>query len=174
MNFVHFASAFACIVIGTTGALAQPASAPATRPSAAVDQAALERQFVQTMSGARLVGYSTDTRRPDAAPRRDGYTIDKVTKLPGNNDNWMFAARIPFGDAEVALPLVIPVRWAGDTPVISVTDLTVPRMGTYTARVLIYRDTYVGTWFGRDHGGQLWGRIERAGHTTAPATKPAS
>jgi hypothetical protein len=146
---------------------AQPTTAPATQP---FDRGALERQFEQTMSGARMVGYSTDTRRPDAPPRQDGYTIDKVTKLPGNNDNWMFTARIPFGDAELAVPLVIPVRWAGDTPVISVTDLTVPKMGTYTARVLIYRDTYVGTWFGRDHGGQLWGRIERPAPTTAPAT----
>jgi hypothetical protein len=149
---------------------AQPATAPTTQP---LDQAALERQFEQTMSGVRMIGYATDTRRPDAAPREDRYTIDKVAKLPGDNDNWLFTARIPMRGGEIAVPLVIPVKWAGDTPVISVTDMTVPRMGTYTARVLIYRDMYVGTWFGRDHGGQLWGRIERA-PATAPATKPSS
>src|SRR5215213_7347438 len=107
MRFMHLLSGFACIVIGATAALAQPTSAPATRP-APVDQAALERQFEQTMSGARMVGYSTDTRRPDAPPRQDGYTIDKVTKLPGGTDNWMFTARIPFRGAQIAVPLVIP------------------------------------------------------------------
>jgi hypothetical protein len=159
-------------LLAATTAYAQPTTAPATQP---FDRDALERQFGQTMTGARMVGYSTDTRRPDAPPRKDGYTIEKVTKLPGGNDHWTFTARIPFRGAEIAVPLVIPVRWAGDTPVISVTDMTVPRMGTYTARVLIYRDTYVGTWFGGDHGGQLWGRIERGdAAATAPTTKPAS
>jgi hypothetical protein len=50
-------------------------------------------------------------------------------------------------------------------------------MGTYTARVMIYRDRYAGTWSGGNHEGQLWGRIERADATTAPAaasTQPAA
>jgi hypothetical protein len=68
------------------------------------------------------------------------------------------------------VPLVIPVKWAGDTPVISVTDLSIPGAGTYTARVMIYRDQYAGTWSGVDCGGHLWGRIERAGTTTAPSS----
>ena len=150
------------------------AQAPATQPATSgSDQAALEKQFQETMTGAVLIGHSTDTRRPDAAPREERYTIDRVSKLP-RGDNWLFTARIPFRGGELAVPLIIPVKWAGDTPVISVTDLAVPKMGTYTARVLIYRDNYVGTWTGRDCGGHLWGRVERAGATTAPTTKPVS
>jgi hypothetical protein len=150
------------------------AQAPASQPTtAALDQAALERQFAETLTNANLVGFATDSRRPDAQPREDRYTIDRVTKVPGSDDNWVFTCRIPFRGTSLAVPLIIPVKWAGDTPVISVTDMAIPKMGTYTARVLIYRDNYVGTWSGRDHGGQLWGRIERT-PTTAPATKPAS
>jgi hypothetical protein len=150
------------------------AQAPASQPTtAALDQAALERQFAETLTNANLVGFATDSRRPDAQPREDRYTIDRVTKVPGSDDNWVFTCRIPFRGTSLAVPLIIPVKWAGDTPVISVTDMAIPKMGTYTARVLIYRDQYVCTWSGRDHGGQLWGRIERA-PTTAPATKPAS
>lgn len=146
---------------------------PATQPAtSAIDQAALERQFEQTMTGAMLVGYSSDSRRPDAQPREERYTIERVSKIAGSADNWLFTARIPFRSASLAVPLVIPVKWAGDTPVISVTDLTIPRMGTYTARVLIYRDSYVGTWSGGDHAGQMWGRVERV-PTTAPTTAPA-
>ncbi len=171
MRIVYFVSAFACVVIAASAVFAQATTAPATRP--AVDQAALERQFEQTMTGATLVGHSTDSRRPDAGPREERYTIDRVSKVPGSSDNWLFTARIPFRGGHLAVPLVIPVKWAGDTPVISVTELFVPKMGTYTARVLIYRDLYVGTWTGRDCGGHMWGRIERADAATQPTTKPA-
>jgi hypothetical protein len=159
-------------VIVMLAAVQVSAQVPATQP--ATDQASLERQFQETLTDAKLVGFATDSRRPDAPPREDSYTIDRVTKVPGSADNWVFTARIPFRGASIAVPLVIPVKWAGDTPVLSVTDMSVPKMGTYTARVLIYRDNYVGTWSGRSHGGHLWGRIERATPTTAPATKPAS
>ena len=49
--------------------------------------------------------------------------------------------------------------WAGDTPVVELTDLTIPGLGTYTARVLFYRDEYAGTWKGKNAGGQMFGRI---------------
>jgi hypothetical protein len=44
-------------------------------------------------------------------------------------------------------------------PVISVTNVAFPGLGTYSARVVIYGDGYAGTWNGRDHGGQMFGRI---------------
>jgi hypothetical protein len=173
-EFTHIV-ALSFIVIAAADVRAQVAPAPATQPAASVpDQATLDRQFQETMTGAVLIGYSTDTRRADPSPREERYTIDRVSKIAGSADNWLFTARIPFRGGHLAVPLIIPVKWAGDTPVISVTDLTVPQMGTYTARVLIYRDNYVGTWTGRDCGGHLWGRVERANPTTAPATKPAS
>jgi len=43
--------------------------------------------------------------------------------------------------------------------VITLTDLTRPGMGTYTARVLLYRDQYAGTWSGNNAGGQMFGKI---------------
>jgi hypothetical protein len=50
-------------------------------------------------------------------------------------------------------------RWAGDRPVITLTDLSIPGVGTYTARVLLYSDQYAGTWSGGTHGGQVFGKI---------------
>jgi hypothetical protein len=32
------------------------------------------------------------------------------------------------------------IKWAGDTPVITLTDLSIPGMGTYTARAILYND----------------------------------
>jgi hypothetical protein len=152
---------------------AQPASGPAaTQP--ALDQAALEKRFEQTMSGAVLVGRFSDAARPNAAPKEDRYTIQRVSKIADGGDRWLFICRIGFGRKELSVPLTIPVKWAGDTPVISVTDMTIPGMGTYTARVMIYADAYAGTWSGGTHGGHLWGRIERVSTTRPAATTRAT
>ena len=168
--------AFSCLVV--TALLAASAAtlyaqhpAPATQATPpALDQAALEREFQATMSGAVLIGRFSDSARPDAAPKEDRYIIQRVSKIDGEGDRWLFLCRMQFGRKDVAVPLTIPVKWAGDTPVISVTDLMIPGMGTYTARVMIYDDQYAGTWRGGTHGGHLWGRIERASTTRPAAT----
>ena len=95
-------------------------------------------------------------------PKSDKYTIESVSKLGGKGDTWVFIARIQFGNKDVTLPIPVPVKWAGDTPVISVTDMGLPGLGTYTARVAVYKDTYAGTWSGGNHGGYMWGKIEKA------------
>ena len=82
-----------------------------------------------------------------------------MTKLRGSL--WRFESRIRYGDNDVTVPIVLAVAWAGNTPVIGVTDLNVPGLGTYTARVLFFRDKYAGTWSGKNYGGHLFGRIER-------------
>ena len=46
-------------------------------------------------------------------------------------------------------------------PIITLTDLSIPGLGTYTARVIIYRDQYAGTWSAAEVKGQLFGRIVR-------------
>jgi len=53
----------------------------------------------------------------------------------------------------------LQVKWAGDTPVITLTNLTIPGLGTFTSRVMIYGDRYAGTWQHDKTGGHLWGKI---------------
>lgn len=90
--------------------------------------------------------------------KTDKYTIQSANKVSG--DDWVITSRIQFGSVDVNLPLTVQVYWAGDTPVISVTDLPVPGAGTYTARVLVYENTYAGSWFGKGYGGQMTGTIK--------------
>jgi len=92
--------------------------------------------------------------------RSERYEIEKVVKRSA--DIWTFHARIQFGDTDVTLPVPVKLLWAGDTPVVSVTDLGLPGLGSYTARVLFYGDSYAGTWSGRNHGGSMFGRLERS------------
>jgi hypothetical protein len=44
---------------------------------------------------------------------------------------------------------------------IMLTDLEIPGVGTYTARVFFYEDRYAGTWQGGRVGGHMFGRVEK-------------
>ncbi len=122
------------------------------------------------MRGAVLDGHFTlfsqmegaDPTGSDGEPvklRNERYEIEKAVKRAG--DIWTFHARIQFGDTDVTVPVPVKLAWAGDTPIVSVTDLGIPGLGSYTARVVFYRDSYAGMWWGSKHGGNLFGRIER-------------
>jgi hypothetical protein len=150
-------------------ARAQAAKPPTTQPVSR--QAELERAFEQTLSNAVLVGHYTAGKN-DKGDKEDRYTISKVTKLAG--EMWLFMVRIEYGGKDVTVPIPLPVKWAGDTPVITVSDVNFPGLGTYTARVMFFHDQYAGTWSGGTHGGHLWGRIEHPKPATAaPAQAPA-
>lgn len=141
-------------------ALLIAAAAGCSRNAGPTNAAALEEHFRQSLSGATLAGHFTVGDQKDL--REEKYTIAKVSKIPGGL--WLFQVRIQYGQRDVTLPLPLKVQWAGDTPVITLTDLSIPNLGTYTARVLIYRDQYAGTWSGGEVGGQLFGRLVRDGN----------
>ncbi len=96
---------------------------------------------------------------PEVKLRAERYEIEKAVKQVG--DIWTFHARIKFGDTDVTVPVPVKLSRAGDTPMVSVTDLGIPGVGTYTARVAFYRDAYAGMWWGKNHGGNMFGQIER-------------
>ncbi len=123
----------------------------------AASQEELDKQFAAEMSGATLVGHFSIGKQP--ASKEERYELSEVKKVEG--DNWLFKARIVYGDHDVTVPMFLKVKWAGDTPVITLTDLEIPGLGKYTARVLIYRGQYAGTWSGGDHGGALFGNVEK-------------
>jgi hypothetical protein len=122
------------------------------------DDAGLEKNFQQMMSGVTLVGHSTRANQ-DGVSGEERYRIEKVSKLTG--DTWLFQAHLKYGAHDIPVPVPVAIKWAGDTPVITLTDLTIPGLGTFTARVLLYRDRYAGTWSAKDHGGEMFGAIVR-------------
>jgi hypothetical protein len=153
----------AIFLLTTPPANAADAPAPVTQPT----QTDLEAAFTARFTNVVLAGQYTMGNSP---PKTDRYTIVSARKL--KDDNWLFQARIQFAGKDITIPMIIPVKWAGDTPVISVTDLGFPGLGNYTARVMIYGDQYAGTWqdtTNKAHGGHLWGKLEKL-PTTQPAT----
>ncbi|MEX2264011.1 MAG: hypothetical protein WD696_18810 [Bryobacteraceae bacterium] len=138
--------------------------ASCSRQADSSERAALEEQFRKSLTGAALVGkFTSDSGRISD----DRYVIEKVSKVQG--DIWLFQSRIQYGGRDLPIPLPLTVKWAGDTPVITLTDMPIPGLGTFTARVMFFRDHYAGTWSGKDHGGQMFGKIVREGGGDAPA-----
>ncbi len=90
--------------------------------------------------------------------KEDKYQIVGVGKISG--DSWVVNAKVKYNDREFVAPLPVKVKWAGDTPVLIVDNLTMPG-GTrsYSARVMFFERTYSGTWSGGDHAGMLYGVI---------------
>lgn len=133
----------------------------ATAPADALNQAELEEQFKETLTNATFIGRWCLVKDGELGPEQEErYDLRGVSKL--GEDIWIIQARIRYGEKDVTVPIPVHVKWAGDTPVISITDLGIPGLGTYTARVVIYDKTYAGTWSGGRHGGLLHGIIQKA------------
>jgi hypothetical protein len=152
---------------------AQPPAEPTAKGAATqpVDQAQLEKEFAERMTNVVMNGQYTVGNKP---PKADKYTIVSVQKLKG--DDWLFRAQVHFYEKAFVMPMIVPVKWAGDTAVISVTDFGLPGFGTYTARVLVYKDQYAGTWGSSrvgGPGGHMWGKIEKVKAEGGEGAKPA-
>lgn len=138
--------------------------APAQDTPSAPDLTALEKQFQESLSNVALTGYFT--QGDSAQLHDDRYVIEKVSKV--KEDLWKFEARIQYNKKDVKVAMPLPVKWAGDTPVISLTNFAVPGFGTFSARVVIYNGAYAGTWGGKGHGGKLFGKIVKNEASPAP------
>ncbi len=158
-------------VYGTAMTLEQGASGACWQDSAEDDsdtgdevdadrQRRLEK-FRNSLTNTKFIGRYTITGDEKAGlPKPEEYTITSVKKLP-KEDFWEITARIKYADHDVTVPLVMEVKWAASTPVITVNQLFVPGLGTFDARVLLRKNQYAGTWAHGDVGGHLFGRIEK-------------
>ncbi|MEX1042404.1 MAG: hypothetical protein WDZ51_17355 [Pirellulaceae bacterium] len=144
----------------TPAAMAQevPAQDDAAKP-ADEKMAANYKKFEQTLSGVALVGSFTIVGK-DVPAKPERYEIRSVRKLD-TGDVWLFRARIKYGDKDVELPMPLEVKWAGNTPVISLDNVTLPGLGTFSSYVVIDGDKYAGTWTHGEVSGHMFGRIEK-------------
>jgi len=142
---------------------AAPASTSAASGSPTAEQ---EKGFAELLSGATLEGtWQMTTFEEGKEPvlgeaRADRYTIEKAEKVV--EDQWMVTARVQYADKDVSLPVPVRVKWAGDTPVITLDTLNMPMLGTYSARVMFHKGFYSGVWYGANYGGVMSGRVVKA------------
>ena len=157
----------------------QPAPGPSAQaagdPAAANAPITPERvaKLEKMLSGCTLVGQFTVNGAGEMKPREERYELSSVKHIQG--DMWLVTARIKYGDHDVTVPLPLPIRWAGDTPVITLDKFAVPGMGAYSARVMFYENRYMGYWSAanNDHGGYMFGVIEPPKADAPAETKDA-
>lgn len=137
----------------------------AQEPAAAKAEADAAKQklydrFTEKMNGVKLVGKFTVLGKEQADLPTEEYEIRSVKKL-AEGEKWELQARIKYGKLDAVVPLELDVEWAGDTPVISLTNLLIPGLGTFSSRVLFYNDKYAGTWTHGKVGGHMFGTVEK-------------
>jgi hypothetical protein len=135
------------------------AARPAESPALSESQAALHAKFQKLLTGAKLRGQFTVDGKPLDKLQEEAYDIEKVEKL-ADGDLWALTTHIRYGDHDLTVPIVIEVKWGGTTPIITLDELTIPGLGTFSARVLLHKDKYAGTWQHDAVGGHLFGKIE--------------
>ena len=127
-----------------------------------VDPASLsdvERRFAERMRGVTMIGSFTVAGADERSGRPDRYDISSVEKV--GDDLWRFNAAMDCCGIVSAIPIVVPMRFVGDTPMIMMTDTSLPGLGTFSVRLFFYGDRYAGTWQHEKVGGLMSGRIEK-------------
>ena len=135
------------------------------------DQKARFAAFTQALTNVKLIGRFTFSA-DDKEPIRDEYTISSVVKV-GTADLWIVSARIRYGTVDLTVPVPVEVKWAGKTPVITLDDVTIPGLGTFSSRVVIDGSLYAGTWQHDAVGGHMFGKIVPIAEEN-PAQVPAA
>ena len=121
---------------------------------------AAEKAFQEALQNVTLTGLYTTGDGSEL--KQDRYVIEKIGKAGENL--WKFDVRIQYNGKDIAIAIPVPILWAGETPVVTLTNFTVPGSGTFTARVLFHDGAYVGTWkSSAGHGGKMFGAIRRNG-----------
>ena len=130
---------------------------------AVVDPASLtdaEHRFVDQMRDVSLVGSFTVAGREESRRRRPTATTSPASRRSApicgaSTRRWTAAASTARSRSSCRC------AWSGDTPVIMMTDTSLPGIGTFTVRLFFYGDRYAGTWQHGKVGGHMSGRIEK-------------
>lgn len=132
---------------------------PSSKPQAGAQE--LEAKLIATLTNATFTGRWCGVKDGQFGPdKEDSYTVVSIKKLGG--DNWQINAQMQYGGKNIEVPVPAQVKWAGDTPVLILDQVGMGTPRSYSARVLIYDNTYAGWWTAPDHGGLLNGVITHA------------
>lgn len=136
-------------------------SAQETKPTAKLSPDELIKKLEQTLTGAKMTGTFTVVGKDDKPPAAEEYTVVSAQRVDG--DTWLLKARIKYGKTDATLPVPLQIQWAGETPIITMTDMSIPGLGdSFSTRVVIYDGLYAGTWAHGKVKGHMFGTISKA------------
>jgi hypothetical protein len=127
-----------------------------------------EKDFQDAMTNVTLTGFFTVG--DSGEPHDDRYIIEALSKTaPG--DVWNIVASIQYNKKDYKATVKVPVKWAGDTPVLMLQNYLIQGQGVFSARILIHNGMYAGTWGNQKQGGKMYGKVVK--NEAAPA-QPAA
>ena len=104
------------------------------------------------------------------APQPEQYAVSRLER--DAEGRWVFNVSMSYAAQQHTMPVPVTIEWAGDTPMITMTEQTIPGLGTFSARVLLYDGLYAGTWKHGQFGGHMWGKIEPAARSRRRFRRP--
>ena len=146
----------------------QPSSSKKDVKNKEEREAELIKDLEQYLTNTKWVG-SFSVRGQEKLTEEEYHIVSAEKDEEG--DQWVLVARIKYNNKDVKVPIGIEIKWAGETPVITAQDLTIPFMGTFNARVLINEGQYAGTWAHGKVGGHLFGTITKLEKEEAEETR---
>src|SRR5262249_30562657 len=93
-------------------------SAEKSRPATEELEVKIKAGLTKATFSGRWCGSKEGKLPPE---KEDKYTIVGVTKLGG--EMWIINARIQYGEKDFVAPIPVQVKWAGDTPVITLDNV---------------------------------------------------
>ena len=113
------------------------------------------------MQGARMKGQFNVVGPQGQSPAQiDLYMVSELSR--GEENQWIFNYSMSFNQDQKMSPIPVEVLWAGETPVLTMTDQEIPGLqGKFSARLLIHDGKYGGTWQHGAIGGLMWGVLEK-------------
>ena len=120
----------------------------------------LNQKLQRFLTDITFRGHFTTDKKVRGRTSKAGRIHHHVCNHVGG-DYWLLTSRIQYKDIDVTLPVPVIIRWASTTPLITLEEVTLPGMGTFSARVLIHRNRYAGTWQHDDVGGHLFGTLSK-------------
>lgn len=159
----RFLGFVACAVIAAISFLPTPTLLGQSGEAdlAEVKRAAYEKEFAAYLSGSKLTGIFTVDGKPINQTESESYEIKSAKKIEGEENLWEIVSRIQYGDKDFEMPIEIKIEWIGKTPVMVLESVTIPGMGTFSARVLFHDKKYAGTWKHDTKGGHIIGKVEK-------------
>ena len=144
----------------TSEAAGSGRSAPSAVPDSPTSKEPRFLALQKMLTDVVLIGLFTVDGKKMSDLTEERYEIKSIQKLSNDDDLWALEARIKYGKHDVTVPIVTSIKWADQTPVMTMDKLLIPGLGTFSARVVFHDSKYAGTWTHDDHGGHLFGRIE--------------
>ncbi len=119
-------------------------------------------EFEKYLSNSVLTGVFTVDGKPLNRLEEERYEIQTAKRVEGDDKLWEIKTRIKYGDKDLVVPVFVNIEWIGRTPMMVLDSITIPGMGTFSARVVFHDRKYAGTWKHDNVGGHLFGRVQPA------------